>query len=199
MGSMAAKHMAGTLQGTEGAVFVEFLIVFLPVFTMFLCLLQLALLFAMRLVVGHAAVNTARAAAVVIGDDPATYGESGKMPRHSLPNASERTATIRRAALISMAPLIADGSINDVSVLFPPPDQPGGKGAATPRFAPIDLGNISKVRVRLEVEAVCKIAIANRIACGNGLIGGLLNLTPTRMVRAEAVFPYQGARYEYPP
>jgi hypothetical protein len=190
---------ARRLGGTDGAVFVEFLIVFLPVLTMFLCLLQLAILFAVRLVVGHAAVNTARAAAVVIGDDPSTYREGGRMPRHTLQASGERYAAIRRAAVISMAPFIAEGTINKVDVLFPPADQPGAKGSASASFAPIDLGNISKVRVRIEVETMCKIAIANRIACGSGIVGRVLGLTPTRTVRAEAVYPYQGARYEYPP
>src|SRR5262245_43112129 len=57
----------------RGAVMVEFLIAFLPVFSLFLCLLQLGLLFAVRLVVEHAATNAARAAAVIIGDDPKNY------------------------------------------------------------------------------------------------------------------------------
>ena len=47
----------------RGAVYVEFLIAFLPVYTMFLCLIQLGLLFTVRLVVDHAAENAARAAA----------------------------------------------------------------------------------------------------------------------------------------
>jgi hypothetical protein len=206
------RNDAGRRSGTEGAVFVEFLIAFLPVLTMFLCLLQLAMLFSIRLAVGHAAVNTARAAAVVIGDEPETYGENGKTPRHDLPKArdeytGERYETIRRAAVMSLASFIADGSINSVDVLFPPADQPGGpdpKSGAS--FTAINFDSFSKLRVRLEVQAVCKIAIANRIAFGGlgGILGRLggsrlpISLMPTRKVSAEAIYPYQGARYEYP-
>jgi hypothetical protein len=171
---------------------VEFLIVFLPVFTMFLCLLQLALLFAVRLVVGHAAVSAARAAAVVIGDDPETYGEMGKIPRHDLASGNgERPKAIYQAAILSLAPFIVDGTISEVSVRWPPPDKPYGKAQKKPSFAPINMGSISKLRIRLEVVAACRIAIANRIACDGWAF-------PTKNVKAEAIYPYQGARYEYP-
>ncbi len=194
------EREAEARKGTEGAVFVEFLIAFLPVFTMFLCLLQLALLFAVRLVVDHAAMSTVRAAAVVIGDDPETYGEPGKMPRHNLPPNSDRYKAIRRAAILSLAPLIANGTINDIRIFFVPPDKPGGKPlASSASFSPIEMQKVSKIRVRLEVEAACKMPIANRIACGNWLwrfVPGPFN--PSRTFLAEAVYPYQGARYEYP-
>jgi hypothetical protein len=188
-------------RGTEGAVFVEFLIAFLPVFTMFLCLLQLALLFSVRLVVDHAAANTARAAAVVIGDDPETYGEPGKMPKHNLPKGSERFKTIRRAAILSLAPFIADGTINDVRISFLPPGQPGGKPLPQPpSFSPINMQDVAKIRVRLEVEAACKMPIANRITCGKWIWGFYVPtvFNPSKTFLAEAVYPYQGARYEYP-
>jgi len=45
---------------TRGAVYVEFLIAFLPVYVFFLCLIQLALIFSVRLVTEHAAVHGAR-------------------------------------------------------------------------------------------------------------------------------------------
>jgi hypothetical protein len=188
--------------GTEGAVFVEFLIVFLPVLTFFLCLVQLSLLFAVQLVVEHAAVNTARAAAVIISDDPKSYKNE---PLHKISSkSSERYGAIERAALLSLAPYIFDGSIYTVNVLFPPPDQPGGKGRDLPvSFTPMSDSSISKVRVRLEVLAACKIAIANRIACGGvtGLLSslGVPFIRPTRTIAGESVYPYQGARYKYQP
>jgi len=61
-------------EAESGAAYVEFLISFLPVFTMFLCMTQLALMYAARLTVAHSANTAARAAVVVIPDDPQRYG-----------------------------------------------------------------------------------------------------------------------------
>jgi hypothetical protein len=189
--------------GTEGAVFVEFLVAFLPVLTMFLCLVQLALLFAVRLAVEHAAVVSARAAAVVIGDDPKAYQGQVEAMNEVRPNTGARYNTIRRAALLTLAPFIADGTIRSVDVLFPSPNEPGGPTQSDPRWNPMARGNIDKVRVRIRVEAICKIALASRIACGGWRLGPFdwrnpfRLLRPGKTVQAEAIFPYQGARYTY--
>lgn len=58
----------------RGAVYVEFLLVFLPVFLLFLAIVQLGFVYAARLVVQHAANRAVRAAVVIIDDDPARYG-----------------------------------------------------------------------------------------------------------------------------
>jgi len=192
-------------KGTEGAVFVEFLIAFLPVLTLFLCLVQLALLFAVKLLVEHAAVNCARTAAVVIGDDPKAY--SGQVEAlHELKPAAcngqsggARFRMVCRAALLTLGAFIADGTIRDVVIEFPPSNTPGGKNQSTPKWSPMNGGTIDKVRVRVRARAACKIGLANRIACG-----GLQSFTPTALlqgpehwVQAEAVYPYQGASYAY--
>ena len=57
----------------RGAVYVEFLIAFLPLFVTFLCILQLALLFTLKLHTDHAAVQGARAGAVIFGDRPKSF------------------------------------------------------------------------------------------------------------------------------
>lgn len=57
----------------RGAVQVEFLVAMLPVFTFCLAILQLALLYVSDLVVNHAAWAGARAASVVLDDDPKRY------------------------------------------------------------------------------------------------------------------------------
>jgi len=59
--------------GQEGAAYVEFLIAFIPLFIMFLGMVQMSLMYAGDLVVQHAASRAARAAVVVIDDDPARY------------------------------------------------------------------------------------------------------------------------------
>ena len=56
-----------------GAVYVEFLIAFLPIFFFFSGLVQLGMVQQASLVTSHAAVMAARGAAVVMADDPAYY------------------------------------------------------------------------------------------------------------------------------
>jgi hypothetical protein len=58
----------------RGAVYLEFLIAFMPVFLLFLAICQLALIAMAELVVRHAAYAAVRSAVVVLEDDPAHYG-----------------------------------------------------------------------------------------------------------------------------
>ena len=58
----------------RGVVYVEFLLVFMPVFILFLALVQLGFAYGARLVVQHAATRAGRAAVVVIDDDPSHFG-----------------------------------------------------------------------------------------------------------------------------
>lgn len=57
----------------HGAVYVEFLIAFFPLFLLFLAICQLALVTAARLVVSHAAVAAVRSAIVVLEDPGGDY------------------------------------------------------------------------------------------------------------------------------
>jgi hypothetical protein len=188
-------------RGTEGAIFVEFLIAFLPVFTFFLCLVQLGLLFAIKLLVDHAAVNCARTAAVVIGDDPKAF-DTAPEPLHEVRKGSARYQLIERAALYTLAPFIIDGTLRNIKLEFPKPEDPAGKDQANPKWNPMSGSTIDKVRVRVLAQATCKIGLANRIACGefgltpSDLASDLLQ-GPSIWVRAEAVYPYQGASYAY--
>lgn len=170
---------------------VEFLIAFLPVFIFFLSLLQLGLLFSSKLLVDHAAVQGARAAAVVFADEPGSYGERGGDPNTL--SAGRRDA-VRDAVLVSLAPLILDGSLARVDVVFPSDDAPGGNDQ--PRdgaLAPMSNAGPRMIRVRVETDLVCKIAIANVILCKSG--GGALRVLQSS---GEAIHPYQGASYAYP-
>jgi hypothetical protein len=67
-------RVARLIQHTRGAVYVEFLLVFMPIFLLFLAVVELGLVYAAQLVVQHSANRAARAAVVVIDDDPARYG-----------------------------------------------------------------------------------------------------------------------------
>jgi hypothetical protein len=64
----------GCLREDEGgAVYVEFLLAFIPLFTLFLGMTQMALLYTGNIVVRHAASMAARSAVVVLPDHPARY------------------------------------------------------------------------------------------------------------------------------
>ena len=63
----------------RGVVFVEFLIAFVPMWTFFLCVVQLALIAHADLIVKHAADSAARSAVVVLPDDPNEYGGEAEM------------------------------------------------------------------------------------------------------------------------
>ncbi|MDX2051706.1 MAG: hypothetical protein SFV15_04890 [Polyangiaceae bacterium] len=69
----------------RGVVYVEMLVAFVPVFIFFLCILQLALIAAGKLVVRHSAILGARSAIVVLEDDPKYYGNA---PRGALTGGS---------------------------------------------------------------------------------------------------------------
>lgn len=64
--------------GTGGAVYVEFLMVFLPMLFFFLGLVQLIFLHVANLAVAHAATNAARKSATVLPDDPQYWGGTGQ-------------------------------------------------------------------------------------------------------------------------
>lgn len=64
------------IEDQRAAVYFEFLVVFMPVFILFLGMTQVALLMGARLVVQHSATQAARSAAVVLPDDPAFHGET---------------------------------------------------------------------------------------------------------------------------
>jgi hypothetical protein len=67
------------LADQNGVVYLEFLIAFIPVWTFFLCVAQLAFITHANLMVKHSADSAARSAAVVLPDDPNEYGGEPKM------------------------------------------------------------------------------------------------------------------------
>lgn len=184
---MNTAARAGLRRDTRGAVYVEFLIAFMPVFVFFLCLLQLALLFSAKLVVEHAAVSGARSAAVVFGDEPGPYNKTSAQANVL---SRGRQDTVRGAVLIALAPLILDDTVAAVGVLYP--ETSGGKSQSEDTRVTGVMGS-GMIRVRVEATVVCKIALANVIACVRLGNSPLL----VRTIPAESVYPYQGARYVY--
>jgi hypothetical protein len=110
----------------RGAVYVEFLMAFVPLFTLFLGIAQLVLLYGAQLVVDHAATRAVRAAVVVLDDDPRYYRDEPRNLIHgtALDPADvavrvdrtagvagrrmiSRRATIELAAVTTLLPLAA--------------------------------------------------------------------------------------------
>jgi Flp pilus assembly protein TadG len=85
---------------TRGAVYVEFIIAFMPIFVLLLAICQFSLLVVARLVVSHAAVSAARSAIVVLEDDPKYYNNvpRGTISSNGGNRQGPRMATIRSAA-----------------------------------------------------------------------------------------------------
>ncbi len=161
------------LLGTRGAVMVEFLAAFLPIFIMFECLVQLAGLFTAKLVVEHSAATAARAAVVVLDDNPKYYDdvEVGEA-------TGKRREDIKSAAAI---PLMAVKSIIHVKVTLPSSE--GGDDDRT------HFGRNDMVHVKVEAVYLCQVPFAKRVVCNM--------FTETRTLTGEASLPNNGADYEY--
>lgn len=93
-----SAHAPRLARDRRGAVYVEFLVAFLPVFFFFLSLVQYVFLEGANLIVKHAASTAVRAAIVVVHDDPAHYGG---VPTGSV--SGKRKEEIERAARIPLA------------------------------------------------------------------------------------------------
>jgi len=74
-GSFVAATLADDLRG---AVYVEFLFAFVPVFLLFLSICQLALIASAKLVVEHAALAAVRTAIVVLEERPKDYDDAAR-------------------------------------------------------------------------------------------------------------------------
>jgi hypothetical protein len=159
---------------TKGAVYVEFLIAFFPVFTMFLGLVQLADLHQANIVVNHSAQMAARVAAVVLHDDPQFYGGDddglGKVN-------GQRKESIEKAAML---PLLASRSISEFKVTYP---STAGGSDSKDTYSRDDL-----VRVKIEASFQCRVPFVNKLVCSSKSL---------RTLKSEAAFPNQGMSYTY--
>ena len=126
-------------RGDEGAVMVEFLAAFLPIFAFFLGLVQLVFIQTASLIVNHAAHVAVRAAVVVIPDD--ALGSVGSAQ-------GAKKAEIERAARIPLSTLGLDGG--DVNV-------------------DLDRASYSTnqtVTVTVSVDYTCRVPLGGLMACG---------------------------------
>ncbi len=156
----------------RGAVYVEFLIAFFPIFTFFLGLIQLADLHQANIVTHHAAVMAVRTAIVVLPDDGQYYNNTA--PNHF---DGERRDAIKKAAMQS---LLASRSITEFRVTLP--SSPGGDDELK------DVKRNDLVRVAITAHFQCRVPLVSKVVC---------NSEGMRTLRAESAMPNQGADYEY--
>lgn len=124
------------MKDQKGVAYAEFLIAFPPILVLFLCLVQLSLMYVGKLAVRHSANRAARAAVVVIPDDPQYYDgeEVNRVDYHdsgtstpsdsffgagaAMGGGSPRIRAIRSAAYIPLTPLApsVEAMLEDESV-----------------------------------------------------------------------------------
>lgn len=173
-----AQHR--TLRRHEaGAVYIEFLIAFLPIFILFLSLSQMFLLQSAQLMTEHAANVAARAAIVVLRDDPRYYAGLGGDTR------AAQGAAIHRAAAISLGHFSGRRSRAPVDVTWSRGGKRRGAGGLSRGR---NIGPNDQVEVEVKYEYECRIPIGNRIACG---------ANAKLILSATATLTNHGARYEY--
>jgi Flp pilus assembly protein TadG len=183
---------------TRGAVYVEFIVEFLPFFIMFLCLWQVAILYWTKLMVDHAAFSAARAAAVIVAEDPNNVGDSSGTA-NQLTNT--RAGLIQNAATIALAPLMINGTLDSISLAYPDPTQPPGSADAmmNKSYTPMSGNSVGNIRVRVTATMQCRIAFANMIMCATFAQKqfGTFGFNPTISIVSEYPYPFQGAAYTY--
>lgn len=152
---------------------VEFLVAFLPVMTFAMCIFQQTVLYAGQLLTEHAALSAARAASVVVPDNPNRYGGEGANTA-----GNKRKEAIRLAAIRALGPLVQDENISEVDV-----DLGGGGGATNAA-----IGAKSPINVTVNATFQCKVPLAAQIICDSN---GEFKLS------AQATLPNQGASFTY--
>lgn len=157
----------------RGAVMVEFIIAFLPIFFCFWCILQSAGLYSAKLVVKHSAYLGARAAGVVLPDDPANYNKAGMYEV-----TGERKDDIEKAVMLG---LVANGSLMTPAAQIKIGDK---QGNAKQSFARWQVATVD-----VEVPYRCGLPVAQYVVCG---------FSGFRMLKAKASFAIHGADYTYP-
>jgi TadE-like protein len=179
----------------RGTVIVEFLIIIIPLLALILGTLQVALLASAKLVTMQAARNAARAAVVVLNEEPGRYGGE---PRLAAPPSSRRHAEIQRAAEVTLMAAASAVHVSDVfaarTALVTPrtgilaPGGPCNPIVAFPGKPGGTFGLDEDVTVRVTIDYPCAIPLGRFFACRG----------PRRQLAAEATLVNQGAQYEQP-
>lgn len=159
-------------RSTGGAVYIEFLVAFFPLFVFFLGLVQLADLHQANIIVHHAAMMAVRSAIVILPDDPQFYDgvEVGSA------TGKRREDIVKATTMV----LMASRSISEMKLSFP--STTGGDDDQE------QVGRNDLVHVKLQARYQCRVPFVNRLVCSQNSL---------RTITAEAAMPNQGADYKY--
>ncbi|MCB9707203.1 MAG: pilus assembly protein [Myxococcales bacterium] len=203
---------------TEGVAYVEFLLVFIPIFLLFMGVAQLGLLFGARLLVHHAANRAVRSAVVVLDDTPRYYGNE---PRGYV--SGPALATSQLAALLSrmgfqvstaQQPMLSRRATIEAAAALPlVPLAPRGlttlggslesKGlsqsvAYTLNALSLDIPVVPKTTPLGSVAStLVTVLVSYRYACGVPIAGKLVCPSGSKVLQARASLPVAGANYTY--
>jgi hypothetical protein len=169
--------------GTAGAIYVEFLIAFMPFFVFFLGLWQLSIIYTARLMIDHAAMCAARAAGVLMGE-PVNMTDPTAGPSSQSIMTAGRSKLVTTAAELAVLPLVTDGTISRVELAYPST----WAGGSASSFQPLGPGiprPSAVIYVRVTGYVQCNILLVGRIVCAGGMVP----------IKSEAAFPTQGASY----
>lgn len=200
----------------EGAAYVEFLIAFVPILTLFLGLVQLGLLYGGNLVVQHAAHRAVRSAMVVLDDDPRYYDDERRLAidgrratsadiewmlaRAEDEASARRPAPLSRRAAIEASAMVllaaiepGEGdSIADALRLLDRSRRAEAARTATRVEVRLRRGATGsdeppQVRVRIEYGFACRVPVVRRLVCRDG----------RRMLEAEDWGAVHAGEYEF--
>ena len=169
---MTAKTRAARQRRGAGVVYVEFLMAFPIVLLFFLSLMELGFLYAASLMLRHAAVRAARAASVVLYDNPTYYDNAGAGDL-----SGRRGEDILLAATLTMSGL---SHVSNLRVTYP--KSPSSNDDQT-ALGPEDI-----VHVRVQADYRCLLPLASRVVCDA--------MTGLRPMESTASLPVQGASYD---
>jgi Flp pilus assembly protein TadG len=184
---VAGLSAARLARDTRGAAYVEFLIAFLPILVLFMCIWQLGRIFTTRVLCTHAAIAGARAAAVVVAEP-----EDNGLVVHQVTDDKKQQITI--AVYAALAPVLANDWLSSIEVTFPPTRGGGGSVDLTPNAKNFSLSPPAMLHVRVSARYRCRLPFADLLMCDRGQDSGW-----TFPITAEGSFPYQSARYAYDP
>ncbi len=170
--------------------YVELLFVILPFMALILGLCQTALLYVGGLAVQRSASVAARAAMVVLDDDPKRYGTSRNKYSGARKRDIELAASFPLLA-IETSPLSANGSVEDALNVWSanPLLKSGGIGKARGLTVKVNGGGNrgSKIRAYVKYEFPCVIPFARIFMCGGKSV----------TLEAQSTLPNQAASYKY--
>lgn len=180
-------------RGTGGAAYVEFLLAFMPILTLFLGLLQIMVLYSARVLTQHAATRAARTASVVVDDDPAYYdGEPRGFVSGPPATAAQLARAYRRHMGSGAGPVIASRRATIelsamLALLAVTPRDPSGGGDGsgdsldnrsrlTREFVSVDILHArdnapattlasEDIKVRVTFRYPCAVPFAGAIVC----------------------------------